>query len=192
MFGLAKVDGLNRTQYNSRVKSLLENKIGIETDNSRNLRFPGFLTFLQLVDQGWHQKCCPEDNALFIALSYWEGCAKAGGDSLLEARRIDKAITDFMMEIGMSGKVSEARGRQFAMFYDDHCWRLSCENSFGARPPHVQGQPPVLQTPSDVQGGSTEPAQLRCPTCNQRLNAPSGKRLRLTCPVCKHEWEQNT
>ena len=33
---------------------------------------------------------------------------------------------------------------------------------------------------------------LRCPKCNQRLNAPRGKRLKLRCPSCTHEWVQMT
>jgi hypothetical protein len=33
---------------------------------------------------------------------------------------------------------------------------------------------------------------LRCPKCKQRLNAPTGKHLRLKCPVCTHQWMQMT
>src|SRR5438046_1185655 len=111
MFGFGKVDGLNRREYNTRVKNLLETRIGIETDHFKNPYFPGIIVFGQLLDHGWFQKCCPEDNALYISLAYWEGCAKGDAASLDEARRIDKPITEFMLEIGISGKVPEARGR---------------------------------------------------------------------------------
>lgn len=176
MFGLRKVDGLNRREWNARVRDLLERKIGIETDSLKNPYFPAILAFGQLLDQGWYQKCCPEDNALYIALAYWSGCAKDGGAAQLEARRIDKAITDFMMEIGMSGKVSEARGRQFVMFYDKHCWQLGYENP----------------TASERKPQDHEKAVYSCPDCSQSLRVPAGKDLKITCPRCSHEWRQRT
>ncbi|WOF41725.1 hypothetical protein KNJ79_10660 [Sphingopyxis indica] len=124
MFGFGRVDGLNRKEYNNRVKNLLENRFAIDTDHMRNPRFPGIITFGQLIDQGWFQKCCPEDNALFIALAYWEGCAKEGGLGLAEALRIDDAVSAFIPELAIAGKISDARARQFVSFYDSNCWRL--------------------------------------------------------------------
>jgi hypothetical protein len=122
MFGLGKVDGLKRREWNSRVKHLLENRIGIETDHIKNPNFPAILAFGQLLDMGWFQKVCPEDNALFISLAYWHGCAKNG--ALEEARRINDTILDYLAEVGASGKVPVERGRQFVMFYDNHRWLL--------------------------------------------------------------------
>ena len=172
MFGLGKVDGLTRREWNSRVADLLERKIGIETDSSKNPNFPGILVFGRLLDEGWYQKCCPEDNALYIALAYWEGCAKAGGTAQVEARRIDKPITDFMMEVGMSGKVAEARGRQFVMFYDKHHWKLGSEDSATAE--HEAHVP--------------ERAILKCPACSQSVRVPAEKNLQIKCPTCAHLW----
>lgn len=178
MFGLGKVDGLSRREWNSRVKDLLEHKIGIQTDNARNPNFPGILTFGHLLDQGWYQKVCPEDNALYIALAYWEGCAKAGGAAQLEARRIDRPITDFIMEVGMSGKVPDARGRQFVAFYDEHRWKLDQESQHN----HEQAPPSSGQ----------ESAICRCPACSQSVRVPAGRLLRIKCPVCSHDWTQQT
>lgn len=175
MFGLGKVDGLNRREWNTRVKDLLEHKIGIETDNSLNPNFPGILAFGHLLDQGWYQKCCPEDNALFIALAYWEGCAKANSAARMEARRIDKPITDFLMEIGMSGKVTEARGRQFVIFYDEHRWRLGDEPAAPGADARVE-----------------EKVVWSCPACSQSVRVPAGKDLKITCPTCSHVWRQKT
>ena len=175
MFGLGKVDGLKRRKYNSRVKWLLENRIGIETDSFKNPDFPGIIIFAHMLDEGWYQNLCPEDNALYIALRYWSGCAKAGGDPLTEARRIDKPITDFLMEVGMSGKVPEARCRQFVMFYDDNRWPLSAS---------AAEQPP--------QDRERESAVSKCPSCSQSVRVAAGKNLKIKCPKCGRLWVQRT
>lgn len=124
MFGFGKVQGLNRREWNARVKNLLENRLGINTDNSVNPMFPSIITFGSLLDEGWYQKVAPEDNAIYIALRYWSGTAAADNDGLREAKRIDEALTDFIYQTGMDGKISEARGRQFITFYDDNRWKL--------------------------------------------------------------------
>jgi hypothetical protein len=125
MFGFGRVDGLNRNEYNNRVKNIIENRLFIDTNNVSNPFFPGIIAFMQLIDQGWQQKFCPEDNALFISLAYWEGCAKAGGDALKEAKRVDNEINKFIPELALSGKISDTRARIFIKFYDNHCWRLT-------------------------------------------------------------------
>lgn len=125
MFGFGHVHGLNRKEYNTRVRNLLYNRFTIDTNNTTNPFFFGTFEFGNLIDQGWHQKCCPEDNALYIALAYWEGCAKYGGDGLVEAKRIDELVSSYIPELAMSGMISDARARQFVTFYDKYHWRLS-------------------------------------------------------------------
>ncbi|HET7575369.1 MAG TPA: hypothetical protein VFK19_02245 [Sphingomicrobium sp.] len=41
-----------------------------------------------------------------------------------------------------------------------------------------------------LQGIST--VEFECPSCSQRLRAPGGGHLQITCPVCKHSWTQST
>ena len=124
MFGFSRVDGLNRKEWNTRVRNLLENRFEIVTNHQLNPSFPGILVFGQLLDEGWHQKACPEDAAVYVALIYWSGKAKAGRDGSQEARQLVDSITDFILEIAMSGKVSEARSRQFIMFVDQNSWHM--------------------------------------------------------------------
>ena len=124
MFGFGKVQGLNRSEWNTRVKNLLENRLGIVTDNTVNPMFPGIIAFGNLLDEGWYQKVAPEDNAIYIALRYWSGAAAAGDAGLREAKRIDEPLTTFISQTGMDGKISEARGRQFIGFYDENRWKL--------------------------------------------------------------------
>lgn len=38
MFGLGRVNGLNRKEYNNRVRNILENRLTIETDHDRRFR----------------------------------------------------------------------------------------------------------------------------------------------------------
>lgn len=138
MFGFGRVDGLNRKEYNNRVRNLLENRLSILTDHDRNPMFPGILVFAQMIAQGWHQKCCPEDNAVFIALSYWSGTSMAGDAGLEEARRIDSTLCEFLLALQQSGKISESRCQQFQKFYDEN---------------HHQLQPePVNETPDYITG----------------------------------------
>ena len=43
MFGFGRVDGLNRKEYNDRVRNILENRLTIVTDHYRNPMFPAHL-----------------------------------------------------------------------------------------------------------------------------------------------------
>ena len=94
--------------------------------------------FGQLMDEGWFQKCCPEDNALYIALRYWSGTAKAGGAGLLEAMRIDNTVRSCLLALRQSGKISEARGQQLQTFYDDHRHQLQVDQANEA-PDYIGG-----------------------------------------------------
>ena len=125
MFGFGRVDGLNKREYRERVKNLLENRIGIDTNSASNIFFPGALAFLELIDHGWNAKRPPEDNALYIGIAYWRGCVKFGGQALIEAKRIDEDLTSFIREAGLTGKISEQRARSFVMDYDEYSWMLS-------------------------------------------------------------------
>ena len=123
MFGFGKVQGLNRKEWNTRVKNLLENRLEIVADSTANPMFPGIIIFGSLLDEGWNQKVAPEDNAIYIALRYWSGAAAASDSGLREAKRIDEALTDFIYQTVMEGKISEARGQQFVAFYDENRWK---------------------------------------------------------------------
>lgn len=113
MFGFGKVGGLNRREYNTRVRDYLEQKIRIETDNSRNPRFPGILMFAQFMDEGWYGKRSAEDTAALIALMYYEGCAKKGGEDAREASRIEEALNFFWIEHALEGRINGDRATEF-------------------------------------------------------------------------------
>lgn len=124
VFGLGKVDGLSRREYNSRVRDLLEQRMGIETDNTTNPLFPGLLRFGQLLDMAWRNKLCSEEAALALALSYLTGCAKSGSDGVKEATQIFEPISAFLVAFGMTAKIPEERCRRFAMQLDEVSWLL--------------------------------------------------------------------
>lgn len=120
MFGIGKVHGLDRKEWNTCVRNILEARLSIDTNHRSNPLFPGLLVFGEMLDTGWHQKACPEDNALYIALAYVVGCAKEGGAALDEARRVNTPTMEFLTEVFESGKISEARRQQFLAYYDKH------------------------------------------------------------------------
>jgi hypothetical protein len=107
LFGMGKVDGLDRRTFNSRIRDLLEQRIGIETDNCKNPRFPGVLAFGRHLDTAWYNKVNPDWAALSLAVAYLDGCTKAGDDAVAEACRILGPVSNFLAAVRTLGKVPE-------------------------------------------------------------------------------------
>lgn len=107
MFGSRKVDGLDRSAYNRRIRDLLEHRLGIETDEIANPHFPGVLAFARYLDTGWHNQMCPDWTASALAVSYVIGCSQNGGDGVNEARRLLGTVATFLSDLEHSGKIPE-------------------------------------------------------------------------------------
>jgi hypothetical protein len=175
MLGFGKVSGLNRQEYNTRVKDILERQFGIETNHSINPRFPAILAFADVIAQGWYSNSSPEDTAVDISLRYIVGGLKAGGEALEEARSLSEPVLAFLTEAATAGKISDFRAQAMITYYDEHSWRL------------IQ---PVHPTP----GRPAEPNKetVTCPSCGKASRVPTGKRLRIKCPRCEQSWVQET
>lgn len=122
MFGMGRVGGLNRREYNTCVRDCLEHHIGIVTDSDKNPRFCGILVFADLIAKGWYARRTAEDTAVVIALTYFEGNAKIGGDDAIEADRISIPLNQFWIDAALGGKITEARAIQFREFLDANSW----------------------------------------------------------------------
>ena len=104
----------NRNKYNATVDDLLNNTLLIETDNRVNPNFSGVLTYLGLIDEGWHHKASAQDTAIHIAIAYYMGMVKSDSDS---DRNITQALYPRLQAFIASSLstrcVSQARADQF-------------------------------------------------------------------------------
>jgi hypothetical protein len=62
-----------RKQYNGRVDSILKDKLKIDTNHESDPRFPGVLSYLNLIDKGWHSKFSAEETATMISCGLFLG-----------------------------------------------------------------------------------------------------------------------
>ena len=114
MFGIGKIDGLDRQAYNRRIKALLEERMHIETDDAENPYFPGVLAFGNLLDAGWQNRFSAEEAALAIAITYLDRRVNGSDDELGEAERIFEPISDFLHSAQSAGKLRAERSPHFA------------------------------------------------------------------------------
>lgn len=104
----------NRNKYNATVDDILNNTLQIETDNRINPNFSGVITYLGLIDEGWHHKASAQDTAIHIAIAYYMGMVKSDSDSDRNiAQALYPRLQAFIASSLSTRCVSQARADQF-------------------------------------------------------------------------------
>jgi hypothetical protein len=107
MFGLGKVYGFKRKEWNTEVDRVLQDCIGIDTRNREGKFFPGVLAYGEILDEGWAKKYHPHWYAILTALNFWGGCIIKGGDpGRTIALSITSRIINFTLDAVEGGAVS--------------------------------------------------------------------------------------
>jgi hypothetical protein len=87
----------DRTKFNSDVDLILRMSFEIETDSSKNLAFPSFISYLSHLSEIWNGNGTPEHAAVHMACTYCKSLVDKG-DAVRKAEaqalrtRIDEAI----------------------------------------------------------------------------------------------------
>ncbi len=116
----------DRTKFNSDVDHLLQMSFEIETNSSKNAAFPGFIAYLNCLNEVWDVKGTPTHAAIHMACLYYRGLAESGDVARkTEARALRQRIAEAIPLQVSRGQMPPDRGAHYSQQLEKYAEHLA-------------------------------------------------------------------